>query len=69
MVYTRSDHEIDIITRSCQIVADTLEMLSELEHTPPSKDIWDILQLFVYLWMMQWSMGFQVKSICEMVRL
>ena len=30
MVYTRSDREIDIITRSCQIVADTLEMLSEL---------------------------------------
>ena len=30
MVYTRSDREIDIIARSCQIVADTLEMLSEL---------------------------------------
>ncbi len=30
MVNTRSDREIDIITRSCQIVADTLEMLSEL---------------------------------------
>ena len=29
MVYTRSEHEIDIIARSCQIVADTLEMLSE----------------------------------------
>ena len=29
MVYTRSEHEIDMISKSCQIVADTLEMLSE----------------------------------------
>ena len=29
MVYTRSDREINIIAQSCQIVADTLEMLSE----------------------------------------
>ena len=34
MVYTRSDREIDIIARSCQIVADTLEMLSELADLP-----------------------------------
>ena len=29
MVYTRSNREIDLISKSCQIVADTLEMLSE----------------------------------------
>tara|TARA_Y100000748_G_scaffold294143_1_gene284454 strand:- start:1515 stop:2270 length:756 start_codon:yes stop_codon:yes gene_type:complete len=29
MVYTRSEREIDMISQSCQIVADTLEMLSE----------------------------------------
>ena len=29
MVYTRSEREIDMISNSCQIVADTLEMLSE----------------------------------------
>ena len=29
MVYTRSDREINIISKSCQIVADTIEMLSE----------------------------------------
>jgi len=29
MVYTRSEHEINLISKSCQIVADTIEMLSE----------------------------------------
>jgi len=29
VVYTRSEREIDMISNSCQIVADTLEMLSE----------------------------------------
>ena len=29
MVYTRSDREIEMISKSCQIVADTIEMLSE----------------------------------------
>ena len=29
MVYTRSEREIDMISQSCQIVADTLDMLSE----------------------------------------
>ena len=29
MVYTRSDREINMISKSCQIVADTIEMLSE----------------------------------------
>ena len=29
MVHTRSDREIDLISKSCQIVADTLEMLSK----------------------------------------
>ena len=29
MVYTRSNREINLISKSCQIVADTLEMLSE----------------------------------------
>ena len=29
MVHTRSNREIDLISKSCQIVADTLEMLSE----------------------------------------
>ena len=29
MVYTRSDREIKMISKSCQIVADTIEMLSE----------------------------------------
>ena len=29
MVYKRSKSEIDMISRSCQIVADTLEMISE----------------------------------------
>ena len=29
MVYTRSESEIDMISQSCQIVADTIEMLSE----------------------------------------
>ena len=29
MVYTRSNREIDLISKSCQIVADTLEMLTE----------------------------------------
>ena len=28
MVYTRSNREIDLISKSCQIVADTLEMIS-----------------------------------------
>ena len=30
MVYTRSDNEIEMISKSCQIVADTIEMISEL---------------------------------------
>ena len=30
MVYTRSDNEIEMISKSCQIVADTLEMISDL---------------------------------------
>ena len=29
MVYTRSEREINMISKSCQIVADTIEMLSE----------------------------------------
>tara|TARA_Y100000588_G_scaffold80316_1_gene84194 strand:+ start:1263 stop:2012 length:750 start_codon:yes stop_codon:yes gene_type:complete len=29
MVYTRSEREINLISKSCQIVADTIEMLSE----------------------------------------
>ena len=29
MVYTRSNREIEMISKSCQIVADTIEMLSE----------------------------------------
>ena len=29
MVYTRSNHEIEKISKSCQIVADTLIMLEE----------------------------------------
>ena len=29
MVYTRSEREINMISQSCQIVADTLDMLSE----------------------------------------
>ena len=29
IVHTRSDREIEMISKSCQIVADTLEMLSE----------------------------------------
>jgi len=33
MVHTRSDREIDLISKSCQIVADTLEMLSK--HIKP----------------------------------
>ena len=30
MVYTRSNNEIEMISKSCQIVADTLEMISDL---------------------------------------
>ena len=30
MVYTRSNSEIEMISKSCQIVADTLEMISDL---------------------------------------
>ena len=30
MVYTRSKNEIEMISKSCQIVADTLEMISDL---------------------------------------
>ena len=29
MVYTRSNNEIDMISKSCQIVADTIEMISD----------------------------------------
>ena len=29
IVHTRSNREIEMISKSCQIVADTLEMLSE----------------------------------------
>ena len=29
MVYTRSDKEIEMIAKSCQIVADTIEMISD----------------------------------------
>ena len=29
MVYKRSENEIKMISRSCQIVADTIDMLSE----------------------------------------
>ena len=30
MVYKRSNNEIEMISKSCQIVADTLEMISDL---------------------------------------
>ena len=29
MVFTRSENEINMISKSCQIVADTIDMLSE----------------------------------------
>ena len=31
MVYTRSDREIKMIAKSCQIVADTMEMISDYQ--------------------------------------
>jgi len=40
MVYTRSEREIDMISQSCQIVADTLEMLSE--YIVPGASIIDL---------------------------
>ena len=43
MVYTRSNREIDLISKSCQIVADTLEMLSE--HIQPGAKITDLDKL------------------------
>ena len=40
MVYTRSNREIDLISKSCQIVADTLEMLSE--YIVPGMSVLDL---------------------------
>ena len=43
MVHIRTDREIDLIAASCQIVADTLEMLSE--HVVPGAKITDLDKL------------------------
>jgi len=43
MVHIRTDREIDLIAASCQIVADTLEMLSE--HIQPGAKITDLDKL------------------------
>ena len=43
MVHIRTDREIDLIAASCQIVADTLEMLSE--HIQPGANIIDLDKL------------------------
>ena len=43
MVHIRTDREIDLIAASCQIVADTLEMLSE--HIQPGSNIIDLDKL------------------------
>ena len=43
MVHIRTDREIDLIAASCQIVADTLEMLSE--HIQPGVNIIDLDKL------------------------
>ncbi len=40
MVYTRSDREIDMISKSCQIVADTIEMLSD--YVVPGASLFDL---------------------------
>ena len=40
MVYTRSDREIKMISKSCQIVADTIEMLSE--YVVPGTNLIDL---------------------------
>jgi len=43
MVHIRTDREIDLIAASCQIVADTLEMLSD--HIQPGAKITDLDKL------------------------
>jgi len=43
MVHIRTNREIDLISTSCQIVADTLEMLSE--HVQPGAKITDLDKL------------------------
>ncbi len=40
MVFTRSDKEIEMISKSCQIVADTIEMLSE--YVVPGTNLFDL---------------------------
>ena len=47
MVYTRSNREIDLISKSCQIVADTLEMLSEF--IAPGMSVLDLDKKAVFL--------------------